>query len=352
MIWADTSGTIGWQAVGIAPIRQDYSGLVPVPGDGRFEWNGYLPIIEKPSSVNPKQGYLATANQNVTPETYDRWDAIGYTWADAFRGRRIEEVLGQEAPFDLDDMKALQTDYFSVPATELMPYLNGLSLSGKALEVRKRMEGWDYMLNAESVPAAIYVAWENEIRRLAHKQFVPVQAKAFIPGLQLERILQWLRRPEAIFGNTAGRDAFLAEAFEKAIAGLTQLLGDNPDRWQYGQADLKHTLLQHPLSAALGPEFRDKLELGPYPRGGNGYTPGSTGNNYRQSSGASFRVIIPVGDWDQAVGTNSPGQSGDPESPFFGNLFESWAKDQYFPLWYSRDSVLRNAYSQTLLSPQ
>ena len=48
MIWADKNGNIGWQSVGIAPIRRNFSGLVPVPGDGSYEWDGYLPIIEKP----------------------------------------------------------------------------------------------------------------------------------------------------------------------------------------------------------------------------------------------------------------------------------------------------------------
>ena len=50
MIWADKKGNIGWQAVGIAPIRRNWSGLVPVPGDGRYEWDGYLPITDKPHS--------------------------------------------------------------------------------------------------------------------------------------------------------------------------------------------------------------------------------------------------------------------------------------------------------------
>ena len=54
MIWADREGNIGWQAVGIAPIRNTHSGLVPVMGDGRYEWVDYLPIIEKPNIFNPK----------------------------------------------------------------------------------------------------------------------------------------------------------------------------------------------------------------------------------------------------------------------------------------------------------
>ncbi|MBT4221644.1 MAG: penicillin acylase family protein, partial [Cryomorphaceae bacterium] len=73
MVWADKYGDIGWQAVGIAPIRKTHSGLVPVNGNGKFDWEGYLPIIEKPNSFNPENGYLSTANQNVTPDTYNRW---------------------------------------------------------------------------------------------------------------------------------------------------------------------------------------------------------------------------------------------------------------------------------------
>ena len=95
MIWADTQGNIGWQAVGIAPVRNNHSGLVPVPGDGRYEWAGYLPIIQKPNELNPEKGFIATANQNVTPDEYDNWNAIGYSWSDPYRGDRVNEVLAK-----------------------------------------------------------------------------------------------------------------------------------------------------------------------------------------------------------------------------------------------------------------
>ncbi|PTL98905.1 MAG: penicillin acylase family protein, partial [Bacteroidetes bacterium] len=121
MIWADKEGNIGWQAVGIAPIRNNFSGLVPVPGDGSYEWDGYLPIIEKPHAYNPEQGFLATANQNVTPEDYTHWNAIAYSWSDPYRGDRVNEVLSSGKKMTMDDMKALQVDYLSIPARTLVP---------------------------------------------------------------------------------------------------------------------------------------------------------------------------------------------------------------------------------------
>ncbi|SFR34866.1 penicillin amidase [Robiginitalea myxolifaciens] len=351
MIWADTSGVIGWQAVGIAPIRRNYSGLVPVPGDGRFEWEGYLPIPQKPHIENPASGYIATANQNVTPEDYTHWDAIGFEWSDPFRGDRIEEVLEGEGPFSMEEMMALQVDVTSLPARELTPYLMDLEVAGQAVAARDVLKTWDYRLEPNSVAAAIYVNFENTLRRSAWEAFMPEKAKPYLSSIQLERILQWIREPGSRFGSVAARDAFLVDCFQRSVADLSQRLGADMGSWQYGQENLKHTFMEHPLSSLISQEERTKTDLGPLPRGGNGYTPGSTGNNYQQTSGASFRMLVPVGDWDRTLGTNSPGQSGDPESPFYDNLFEPWAEDQYFPMPYSRDSVLKYAYEKELLIP-
>ena len=84
MLWADRDGNIGWQSVGIAPVRNTHSGLVPVMGDGRYEWDNYLPIIDKPNVFNPKDDFFATANQNVTPNSYKIWNAIGFSWSDPY----------------------------------------------------------------------------------------------------------------------------------------------------------------------------------------------------------------------------------------------------------------------------
>jgi len=87
------------------------------------------------------------------------------------------------------------------------------------------------------------------------------------------------------------------------------------------------------------------------PRGGNAYTPGSTGSNNTQSSGASFRMIVNTGNWDESVATNTPGQSGDPESPFYKNLFLDWANDKYFPIYYSKEKIKSSTHKQTFLTP-
>jgi penicillin amidase len=121
--------------------------------------------------------------------------------------------------------------------------------------------------------------------------------------------------------------------------------------WVYGQADYKHALIRHPLSAAVNEELRAQLDVGPLPRGGNSFTLGNTGSGDNQTTGASFRIFIDTRDWDNTLGMNSPGQVGDPDSPLYANLFELWANDKVFPAFYSREKIESVLFERLELSP-
>ncbi len=353
MIWADKKGNIGWQVVGIVPIRKNFSGYVPVPGDGRYEWAGFLPIKERPHQLNPKEGFFATANQNVTPKDYKRWDAVGYTWTDPFRGDRINQVLTLNEKMDLSAMGALQTDYFSIPASKIVPLLNNIIVTDSNLLAAKNyLINWDFVLDKNSIPAGIYAAWEKEIAVMCSNLFIPASVKNNI-SLQMSSIIKRLENPTVYFGDQAfeKRDALLTKALEKAVLALNKKLGMKMEDWQYGQAKYKHITLEHPLASLVSLEMQKQLNLGPLPRGGSGHTPGATGATDNQMSGASFRLLIDTKDWNKTLMINSPGQSGDPSSPYYRNLFEIWANDQYFPAYYSKTLIQKVSTEQLILKP-
>lgn len=355
MIWADKAGNIGWQAVGIAPIRRNWSGLVPVPGDGSYEWDGYLPILQKPFLFNPESGMFSTANQNVTPMDYKYWEATGYNWADAYRGDRVKEVLQSGRKFTVHDMAALQTDYQSIPARALVPLLQHLLSSESASrEALQRLANWDdgYELSVNSIEAAIYVEWENVLRDKTIEKLLPEDEDGLM-SMPLTKVIERLAFPDGNFGSDPmkGRDEFLISCFDEAVKDLENRLGKDQSKWQYGQEKNKHIKLFHPLGRIVSSELQEKLNVGPHPRGGYGYTVGSTSNNYNQASGASFKVIIDTGNWDHALFTNNPGQSGNPDSPFYNNLFDYWAKDKYFPMFYSEDKIKSTEAQRVVLSP-
>jgi penicillin amidase len=354
MVWADRQGNIGWQASGVAPIRPNWSGLVPVPGDGRFEWAGYLPIQSLPHVHNPRKGYWATANENNVPADYGFRNAVGWDWADGFRVNRANEVLGSGQVHSLSSMMALQLDYLSIPARTLVPYLNNLPVGDvRAETARQMLLRWDFRLLPYSVEAAIYVAWEKVISRNIKSLVVPLEGNDVVSSVPLSNIIRWIAEASPVFGSPSveKRDAFLQLCLEEAVSELSRKLGTDMKGWKYGQEKYHHVLIKHPLSNAVDAETRKLLEVGPHPRGGYGSTVGMTGNSDNQTSGASFRIVVDTQDWDKTLFTNTPGQSGDPSSRFYRNLFSLWASDRHFPVYFSRQKVLLSAAETQILKP-
>ena len=350
MIWADREGNIGWQAVGIAPIRNTHSGLVPVMGDGRYEWVDYLPIIEKPNIFNPKEDFFATANQNVTPISYDKWNAIGFSWSDPYRGDRVDDILSSKKKLSMQDMIDLQVDYFSYPSLYLIDLLNEVidnenNLLSQYIRYIDLLNDWDNKLLKNSVEAMIYVSWERTIIKLFHEEFVPEEVNELL-SVQLYTIIDQISKMEV-----NQKKSFLIETFIVSINNLKNKFGENIENWTYGQDEYKHIKVKHPLEDIVNDSIYKILSFKSYPRGGNGYTPNSTSSNLSQSSGASFRVIIDTKDWDNSLATNSPGQSGNPTSPFYRNLYEDWANDKYFNLFYSKEKIKSNLHSREIYYP-
>ena len=350
MIWADKEGNIGWQAVGIAPIRNTHSGLVPVMGDGRYEWVDYLPIIEKPNIFNPEEDFFATANQNVTPISYDKWNAIGFSWSDPYRGDRVDDILSSEKKLSMQDMIDLQVDYFSYPSLYLIDLLNEvidneINFLSQYIRYIDLLNDWDNKLLKNSVEAMIYVSWERTIIKLFHEEFVPEEVNELL-SVQLYTIIDQISKMEV-----NQKKSFLIETFIFSLNDLKNKFGENIENWIYGQDEYKHIKVKHPLEDIVNDSIYNLLSFKSYPRGGNGYTPNSTSSNLSQSSGASFRVIIDTKDWDNSLATNSPGQSGNPTSPFYRNLYEDWANDKYFNLFYSKEKIKSNLHSREIYYP-
>jgi len=78
-------------------------------------------------------------------------------------------------------------------------------------------------------------------------------------------------------------------------------------------------------------------------------TASGTGDN--QTSGGSFKIIADTEDWDNSIGQNNPGQSGNPENRHYRDLFEMWSQGKYFPVAYSRKRVESVMEERVVLQP-
>jgi penicillin amidase len=365
LVYADVDGNIGWKPGGLAPIRPNWDGLLPVPGDGRYEWAGFRDMDALPVEYNPERGWIATANQMNLPTGYPH--ALGFEWILPYRYERIRRVLQPERRSTLADMVKLQLDYHSVSARRVVALLEGLrSPDPRVQRALEMLRSWNGSLGPGSAAAALYEIWfqRHLVRAAMERRVEDAETLAALldedelydvfEGSSVEVWIASLEDPSAWNAPKprAARDAVLLSSLAAAIDETTRLLGEDWDTWRWGRL---HTAeMRHPLSGLVEAAQRPRLDVGPAPRGGSGATVNSTGyrlHDFVQEYGATFRMVLDVGRWDDSVVMNSPGQSGDPSSLHYRDLFEPWARDETFPLLFSRERIEAVAEQRIVLEP-
>ncbi|HTP75618.1 MAG TPA: penicillin acylase family protein [Rhizomicrobium sp.] len=357
LVYADVKGNIGWAPGGITPVRPNWDGLMPVPGDGRYEWKGFLRGDLLPSSYNPKEGWFATANEMNLPQGYPAEERrISFEWSDPTRITRIKQVLGGTAHVSLADSMALQTDSHSAQSERVTRLLAPLSSPDPAVsQALSLLKSWDHDETVSSAPAAIYEVWLNKhLGPMLVNTVTPPAARKLIDAPSPDAVITYLEHPDAAIGAdpAAARDALLLASLAEALAELRASLGPDMAAWSWGR--LHHATFEPAIAARADPTTRAQMSMGPLQVPGSASSPRAA--TYRMSdfavtAGASVRMVLDVGNWDNSVAINSPGQSGDPYSAHYRDLFPLWAAGDYVPLLYSRSAVEREAETVLTLTP-
>jgi penicillin G amidase len=274
-----------------------------VPGTGEYEWDGLRDDL--PRELNPERGWIATANHDIHPPGYDP-PLFFKTGPQTGRFNRLAEVFSSGRRFTMGDMEAMQHDAHSAGAAADIPLFRGWTAATPDTEQARRALGeWDAQHRRDSRAAAIYRFVSREM-----------DAEARAPGT-----------PDA------RRRELLEGALVAGMAALRADRGDDAAEWRWGVYNTSQ--MPHSLVRAY--------DIPPVERHG--------GSGFVAAVGATFREIIDLGDLDASVATNLPGQSGQPFSPFYANLVESYGRGEYFPMAYSRQAVEAAAAYRLVLEP-
>ena len=344
-VYADVHGNIGWAPRGFAPLRPNWDGLLPVPGDGRYEWAGYLIGDQFPTSYNPPSGYITTSNEMNLPPDYPYKDRkLGFEWATPFRHQRIDEVLSRLNKVSIENSMQLQNDVVSIPARRLIALLQPLSSEDSTTKAALTLlKSWNTSEDADSAQAALYEVWFSHHLCGAFKQALLSKAAAdSFDRPDTAALLDALENPDTRFIENAAeqRNHLLLATLASAYQEMEKLQGADPKQWRWGT--LHHNLSEHPFSAIVDEATRSRLNIGPLERGGGPNTPNVAHyrlSDFRDTAGPSIRIVVDLGNWDNSRAVNNPGQSGDPDNLHYRDLAPLWKTGQYFPLLYTRKAV-------------
>lgn len=340
--YADVDGNHGWQVIGFVPQRKKGDGLMPVPGNGAYDWTGYRDFRALPSAFNPKEGWFASANQNNLPAGWPRDRIPAFSFRDPYRYERVAEVLAAQPRHSVADSVALQFDTLSTPAKQFVALLRKRPSAGAAPAV-KMLAGWDARLDKDSGAAALYeIVWRDLSERML-AAIVPERAKELVDAIA----------PSELLRRAASRPAMVDAALASGWAEAQRLMGSDPAAWRWGtlhQVRISHPLSSIPAIAAAFPPIEGEGS------GGDSYTVMARwlggGPSWRVGGGASYLQVIDVGDWDKSIMLNLPGQSNDPRSPHYRDQYAPWIAGNVLPMSFSRAAVDAVAASRSTLTPQ
>ncbi|SEM14680.1 penicillin amidase [Mesobacillus persicus] len=332
-VFASADGTIAYKGNGKIPIRKG-NGLIPVPGwNDEHEWTGYIPFDELPRVVNPKEGFISTANNKVISDDYPYH--ISNHWAQPYRQLRIQEVLSKKDQLTVEDMQALQMDQKNLQAQEFVPKFLA-ALEGVSDEQQKQaldiLEKWDFVDSKDSAAPVIFNIWMTKVPEVLFTEHIPEETLKLFQG-QKPVVDEMLRK--ALRGDSGpwikeagGIEKVLVDSLSLAINESIENQGKNLEKWEWGE--FHQVRFNHPLSSVSPLQYLFNSEGG-IPVGGSSVTVQAAAftKEGTVNHGASWRFVIDVADLSTGYHLVGPGQSGHVKSKWYDDQMKDWVEGIY-----------------------
>ncbi len=363
-VYADAEGNIGYQLVGLIPIRKKGRGMLPVPGWlEEYDWDGYIPYDEMPRLFNPSNGYIVTANNRVTPDDYPY--LISTQYLGPYRAERIEELILARERLSSEDMERIQMDVYSKQAERLRDifvdacekYPSADSDFRQAVEL---MKAWDLMAEPDRAGATIFFESYATIARniIRDRMEGGLWRRVYRSIPSLDDLLteaasrKWF--DDASTDAVETRDQAIAAGVARAVKSLRQFYQCDPEGWTWGRL---HTLtFTHPLGRQG--ILAKALNVGPFQMGGSNSTINPANyyfdverKPYPVVAGASMRTVVDFGNVNAAHMVITLGQSGNRFSSHYSDQLPFWLRGESLPIWNTAEEIEANQEGKLLLIP-
>lgn len=361
--YADVEGNIGLQTAAGVPLKKDHYYTV-YPGEtDECDWTGLMDFEKLPHSYNPESGMVSSANNRIADDRYGQpishWPEVPY------RINRIRELLGQKNYLGVVDMKNVQLDQQSLLfrnfKSGLSSALNHADLSQTEQKAYALLKTWDGVLDKKAAAPCILETF--------YMQFLKQTVSDELDSLHYDMVLRsssfvrnymenvW-RDPQSPWLDNVNTpnvieqfDDMVEIAFKATVTELSEKLGDDPEKWEWGDI---HTLtLEHPMGGVNILNRFFNLNRGPYAVGGDCFNPSPFVYRYydpfKVKHGPSQRHIYTTDDWDRSLSVIPTGTSGIPKSVYYCDQTELFLNGQYRKDFVSKQLVRGSSvYRMTL----
>ena len=361
IVYADVDGNVGLIAPAWVPRRDPANtlqGALPAPGwDALYDWKGFVPFDELPQRLNPRDGFIATANDPIVDSDYRHH--ITFDWEHPYRIRRIRELMAAGTAHSMESSRRAQGDGVSNMARDFLPFLlktDPLSVeSGRAIALLSR---WDGDMNVNRPEPLIFSYWYSRL-----------ESQIYSDELGTLFAEAWHYRPRFIGNVLTGRkewcdnietegvescDQIVASALERTVRDLAEAYGEDMSKWRWGDAHYAH--MKH-LPFTVVPLLNEIFDIriaasgGPFTVNRGTYDISDEQAPFAQTHGATFRAIYDLSDLNRSLYIQVPGQSGNPLSPYYDNFVQAWRDNEYIPMTSARRDYASGARGTLVLSP-
>jgi len=364
LLFADIHGNMGYLCRGRIPIRSRVNGWLPVPGwMGEHEWEGDIPFDELPVSINPPEGYIATANNRPVGDDYPHYIAIDFT--PEFRVRLVTEGLKSLHRPTAEDMEQVHAQRVSIPALAYLGVVKQIDPKDAAIKAAKDLLlDWNGEMNANQVQPTIYSAMRdamlkevletNLTEKLAYDAWHPADRGlgSFSNRLKARLVAMIEQDDRSLLPEGDTWPTAVARALSKAVATLSERLGGDMGQWQWERVHQARP--KHNLSAAF-PELAELLDPPAIPSSGDGDTPLQGGyspaNPATVTSLSVARYSYDPSDWENSLWVVPLGSSGHPGSPHYADQSETWRQVKMIPMGYDWGRIETSCETKQTLEP-
>ncbi len=338
-VYGHRDGHIGWELYGRLPKRRKDGLFVRDAHDPDAQWDGFVPFADMPKILGPERALVCSANAVTDLDNFDVIATASH-FEPRLRQEQVEALLAERNDHDVASFRAIQADVRGAYAPALREAFCRLArrqegAAGRNGAAYAALRDWDGVFDVDSAGAAVYVLAETELAKLCFTAVLGPQVGARFAATRKARprIQQMLvdaedaLRVEIENKARESLEDLAARALAKAAEKVEAVCG----RWRWGA--IQRVRLGTVLSVIPGIGRRFVALDEPLP--GDMYTINPSinvpvGKKLISLVGPSTRFICDLGRPDEAWFSHSSGPSGDPGSPFFGNLSRPWIEGEYF----------------------